>query len=78
MVRQLSVLLTGINEKAEALRECVQALDPAKSPLDQARHCRDSIFQAMQVLRSLVDEAEILVEESVWPFPGYGALLTTK
>ena len=77
-MRQLSALLAGINEKAELLHESVLAFDPAKSPLDQARHCRDSIFQSMQALRALVDEAEPIVEESVWPFPGYGALLTTK
>jgi len=78
LVKQLSLLLSGISEKTEALQESVQALDAAWPPLDQARHCRDSIFQAMQALRSLVDEAEMIVEESVWPFPGYGALLTTK
>ena len=78
LVKQLSLLLSGISEKTEALQESVQALDAAWPPLDQARHCRDSIFQSMQALRALVDEAEPIVEESVWPFPGYGALLTTK
>ena len=78
LVKQLSLLLSGISEKTEALQESVQALDAAWPPLDQARYCRDSIFQSMQALRSLVDEAEMIVEESVWPFPGYGALLTTK
>lgn len=32
----------------------------------------------MQELRCLVDEAEAIVEEKVWPFPGYGVLPTTK
>ena len=54
------------------------ALDATADPLSQARHCRDRIFLAMQELRCLVDEAEGVVDEKLWPFPGYGVLLTTK
>ena len=39
---------------------------------------RDVIFQRMQALRSLVDEAEGIVDDRIWPFPGYGDLLVTK
>ena len=65
-------------EKAEALHESVLALSSVEGPLQQARHCRDSIFLAMQELRCLVDEAEMITDEKAWPFPGYGQLLTTK
>ena len=78
LVKQLSLLLSGISEKTETLHESVLALDSAEGPLAQARHCRDSIFLSMQELRCLVDEAEMIVDEKAWPFPGYGALLTTK
>jgi len=78
LVKQLSILLGSISAKAEALHESVLALSNVDTPLHQARHCRDSIFLAMQELRCLVDEAEMITDEKAWPFPGYGALLTTK
>ena len=65
-------------QKNAALQSALDALDPAADPLTQARHCRDEIFAAMQALRARVDEAEGIVAQSFWPFPGYGELLTTK
>ncbi len=78
LLRHLNLLLTGVSDKIEALHESVLALDATADPLSQARHCRDRIFLAMQELRCLVDEAEGVVDEKLWPFPGYGVLLTTK
>ena len=52
--------------------------DAAGSLLNQARYCRDNVFLCMQELRCLVDEAEMIVDSKLWPFPGYGQLLTTK
>ena len=37
-----------------------------------------SIVTNMEALRTLVDEAEMIVDDRLWPFPGYGQLLTTK
>ena len=78
LVRKLTGLLSGIGERAEMLKESIASLDQAETPLAKARHCRDSIFAAMQELRTLVDEAETITDETIWPFPGYSALLTTK
>ena len=78
LVRQLNLLLEGIAAKTEALHEAILSLDAAGDPLNQARHCRDSVFLCMQELRCLVDEAEMIVDKNVWPLPSYGELLTTK
>ncbi len=78
LVRKLSELSNAIQEKNEALRQSVDALNPADDPLTQARHCRDGIVKNMEELRALVDEAELIVDDQCWPFPGYGQLLTTK
>ena len=78
LVRRLSKLTDGISRRTEKLRLALDALDEGSDALAQARHCRDSIFAAMQALRALVDEAETIVDERLWPFPGYGELLTTK
>ncbi|MBR5109452.1 MAG: glutamine synthetase III [Clostridia bacterium] len=78
LVRRLSALTDAIQEKNEALRESVDGLNASADPLTMARHCRDSIVKNMEELRALVDEAELIVDDRVWPFPGYGQLLTTK
>ena len=65
-------------EKNDALRESVEGMSAAADPLAQARLCRDSIVKNMEALRTLVDEAEMIVDSRLWPFPGYGQLLTTK
>jgi glutamine synthetase len=36
---------------------------------------RDDVLPKMETLRSFVDEAEMLMPESCWPFPSYGKLL---
>ena len=78
LMRRLSALTSGIQEKTEALRESLESLNAAADPLAQARHCRDSIVKNMEALRALADEAEVIVDDKLWPFPGYGQLLTTK
>ncbi|MBR6187195.1 MAG: glutamine synthetase III [Clostridia bacterium] len=78
LVRRLSLLLEGIDEKKEALQSSMDALDDSWDHLRRARHFRDQVFESMQALRSLVDEAEMIVDQKLWPFPGYGELLTTK
>ena len=78
LARKLSSLTCAMQEKIDALRESVDSLDPSDDPLAQARHCRDSIVANMEALRALADEAEMIVDDRLWPFPGYGQLLTTK
>ena len=78
LVRRLSGLVEEISRRSRDLARSVDALDENADPLAQARHCRDCIFRDMQALRAAADEAETIVDERLWPFPGYGELLTTK
>ena len=79
LLRRLTGLINEIGAHNEALQKAIQALDDLPAdPLAQARHCRDCVFKRMQELRALADEAESIVDEKLWPFPGYGELLTTK
>ena len=78
LVRTLARLIDGISERTEALSGSMLAIDLADDPLTKARACRDDVFQRMQEVRALVDEAEGIVDARAWPFPGYGELLTTK
>ena len=77
LLRRLTALINQIGEKTEELSRALQRMDAA-DPLAQARYCRDCVFTHMQSLRALADEAETIVDKRLWPFPGYGELLTTK
>ena len=78
LVARLTGLINSIGEKTESLEKAVQGLETAGDALAQARYCQDCVFQRMQALRAFVDEAETIVDKRLWPFPGYGELLTTK
>ena len=78
LVHRLAALIDEIGAKTGELERAVQDYDTTADALAQARYCRDRIFQCMQALRGPVDEAETIVDKRLWPFPGYGELLTTK
>ena len=78
LLRRLTDLVNGIGENTEELDRAARGLDAAGDSLSKAKYCREVIFQRMQALRALVDEAETIVDKRVWPFPGYGELLITK
>ena len=73
---------TRLSERAAAIYELAGKLDAAvknqESGMDEiasARYHRDVIFFAMQDLRAVVDETELLVSADCWPYPSYGELL---
>ena len=78
LLGRLTALINGIGGKIGELDEAARGLDVAGDSLGKARYCRDVIFARMQELRALADEAETITDKSLWPFPGYGELLTTK
>ncbi|WP_026835873.1 glutamine synthetase III [Eubacterium xylanophilum] len=42
---------------------------------EQAEYYRDTVFTAMNALRSPIDELEMLVDKEIWPVPSYGDML---
>ena len=56
-----------------------KTLDKAELETDLfKRACmnRDAVLPAMADLRTQVDAAEIVTDETVWPMPTYGDLMT--
>ncbi len=78
LVRRLSALIAGLDERIGALADSLTALDAAETPLAKARFCRDTVYAGMLAVRALADEAEGITDKKAWPFPSYGELLTTK
>ncbi len=75
MVGNLSALTDSIASLADALDQAVIDAPEGKGALPLAQYYRDSVFPAMQELRCVVDETELLVAKDVWPYPSYGQML---
>jgi len=70
----LSLLLNGawsrVNDLERALSEA-----QGRNTHEMAFHYRDCVVVVMNVLRSLIDEMETLMDKRCWPYPSYGDLL---
>ena len=76
-------LLQKIAKRAENLYQATDALRVAvmntvqheENIEDRAQYYKNNVLPAMQQLRVVADELEMLVAEEFWPFPTYGDLL---
>ena len=74
-LERLSELTDCIQERAEKLEGALDTLKTYSDVTRTSEAIRDDVLPAMAELRAYVDEAEMLVPESSWPFPSYGKLL---
>ncbi len=74
-LERLSELTDSILEETEALEAALQALGEYDDIIRTSEAVRDAVLPQMEKLRACVDEAEMLVPETCWPFPSYGKLL---
>ena len=73
---EIAANLNLFHERLKVLAEVTEQANLLKGDSkSQAIFCRDYVFQAMKELREPADKLEMLVDESVWPFPTYGELL---
>ncbi|MBR0538347.1 MAG: glutamine synthetase type III, partial [Clostridia bacterium] len=74
LVKKLSALTDGIEEKTDALETAVKGLC-TDDVITESAMIRDALLPAMEALRALCDEAETLTSKDFWPFPTYAQLL---
>ena len=77
-LRRLTEVLNGISRMNEQLDSLLTQVPQDVEILEKALYYRDRVFALMQEMRTLVDEAETMVDKAIWPFPDYGDLLVTK
>ena len=75
IVSKLSSLSESLYRKTKKLEEDLLGVKSQDSLQAKAEYHRNIIFLAMQELRAVADEIEILVGEKYWPYPTYGQLL---
>ena len=74
-IAKLSALTDSIGDLAQALDQAVIDAPESDAAEVLGRHYHDVVFSAMQNLRAVVDETELLVAAKSWPYPSYGQML---
>lgn len=72
---KLSNLTESFMDKIDILDKVLLDAKNNEDPTDLARYYRDYVIEAMQTLRMVADELEIMVASANWPFPTYVDLL---
>jgi len=74
-VLRLTEITTSLYEKSESLDNFINFASLKTDILARAVYIKENVLPMMEELRELVDELEIIVPRSQWPFPTYGDLL---
>ncbi|WP_197068265.1 glutamine synthetase III [Candidatus Soleaferrea massiliensis] len=75
LLTKLSALSDCLYRKMEHLEAKMFEIRDIGDVREQANFYDDVVFVAMQELRAVADEIEMLVGEKYWPYPTYGELL---
>ncbi len=75
LLTKLSTLNKELYLAETQLEEAVRNIPEQYDALEKATYYRDSIFSAMQLVRSIVDKIEPDVPKSIWPVPTYSELI---
>lgn len=76
IVSRLSSLTSALYAKADRLEKAVRGAHEYEGEVTkQAQYYHDYVFPSMQEARVVADEIEMIVGETYWPYPTYGALL---
>ncbi|KRQ87395.1 Glutamine synthetase [Caloramator mitchellensis] len=68
--------IESVDENSAKLAELIEKADKFEDDsYCKARFVRDEVFVQMENLRDAVDNLETLVEEKLWPMPGYGKIM---
>jgi len=75
LISKLSSLSSCLYNKMDELDNALLGVKDYSDLGDCARYYRETVFSAMQSLRAVADEIEMLVGKDYWPYPTYGELL---
>ena len=75
LITRCSKLLAEANTALEHLKSLIVQVDAMTSMNEMAHAYRDYVVPTMNQLRRPIDDLELLVDKSMWPFPTYGDLM---
>ena len=76
LLAEISPLLRELNLKIKALQDTTTTAKGLHGDAyKQGLYYRDYVFEAMNELRQVVDQLEVLIDYEMWPFPSYTKML---
>ena len=75
LLTKLSKLGEELYAAGEKLASAIEAANAVTDEQTKANAFHDSVLARMDEARAIADSAEVLIDESCWPFPTYGKLL---
>ena len=75
LVNKLSSLLGCLQKKIDKLDEVMIHTKEYEDVKEASQYYKNSVFTAMQELRAVADELEVITGKQYWPFPSYSDLL---
>ena len=75
LAQTLSEKTQLIVEGVRRLSEGVAAVPVCQGCEAESHYYHDVVVQAMESLRTVVDEVELMVSSAYWPYPSYGEML---
>lgn len=74
LLKKLSEMMTQMDALSAKLDEAVAGM-PKTNQTERAVYSRDVLLTTMQRMRTIADEAELIVGAKYWPYPSYGEML---
>ena len=75
ILNKVSVLLDLMYEKTQALENALSECSGNMSAEEKAKKYHSDVFKAMNELRTVADELEVITDRACWPYPDYSKLL---
>ncbi len=71
----LSKGMDQMSQEVHRLLEDVAACVEIEVVLARARYCEEQLSQTMKTLRAIVDDIELIMPSTLWPYPSYGEMV---
>ena len=75
LVAKISSCIAKLSERLTALSAAIAESEAMTDVTQQGLFSRNTVFAAMEQLRAVADELELIVAKKYWPFPTYGDIL---
>lgn len=75
MLTEVDSLLAEAKKALNILKDVEAKASAISDAKEQAFYYKDTVKEAMQALRTPIDQLEMIVDSTVWPIPTYGELM---
>jgi glutamine synthetase len=75
LAEKVTGLTNSLLQRTEELDDIMLHMHDMESSLDEATYMRDKVIPAMQELRAVADQLEMVTAADYWPYPTYGDML---